>query len=88
MTRTHGRCPKASGWWQKFHVAGTERSPLSLPLRCDGMVAPYSSTGRSRPKASSPWVEQFLLPTLRPGDIVAMDNLSSHKGPAVRRAIR
>ena len=34
------------------------------------------------------WVVQFLVPTLRPGDIVALDNLSSHKGPVIRRAIR
>ena len=34
------------------------------------------------------WIEQFLAPTLRPGDIVVMDNLSSHKNPAIRCAIR
>jgi len=34
------------------------------------------------------YVEQFLLPTLRTGDIVIMDNLGSHKGQAVRRLIR
>ena len=34
------------------------------------------------------YVEQFLLPTLSPGDIVIMDNLGSHKGVAVRKAIR
>jgi transposase len=34
------------------------------------------------------WVTQFLVPTLRPGDIVVLDNLGSHKGVAVRRAIR
>jgi transposase len=34
------------------------------------------------------WVEQFLVPTLRPGDVVILDNLGSHKGQAVRRAIR
>ena len=33
------------------------------------------------------YVEQVLVPVLRPGDIVVMDNLSSHKGPAVRQAI-
>lgn len=33
-------------------------------------------------------VQQFLVPTLKPGDIVIMDNLRSHKGQAVRRAIR
>jgi transposase len=34
------------------------------------------------------WVEQCLVPTLAPGDVVIMDNLGSHKGPGVRRAIR
>ena len=34
------------------------------------------------------WVEQCLVPTLRPGDVVVVDNLGSHKGAAVRRAIR
>jgi transposase len=34
------------------------------------------------------YVEQFLVPTLRPGDIVIIDNLGSHKGKAVRQAIR
>ena len=34
------------------------------------------------------WVVQFLVPTLRPGDIVVLDNLGSHKSVAVRRAIR
>ena len=33
-------------------------------------------------------VEQFLVPTLRPGDVVIMGNLSSHKRPAIRQAIR
>jgi transposase len=34
------------------------------------------------------YVEQLLVPTLKPGDIVIMDNLGSHKGHAVRKAIR
>src|SRR5437016_1076874 len=34
------------------------------------------------------YVEQMLVPTLQPGDIVVMDNLGSHKSPAIRRAIR
>lgn len=34
------------------------------------------------------YVEQVLVPTLRPGDIVILDNLGSHKGKAVRQAIR
>lgn len=34
------------------------------------------------------WVEQCLVPTLKPGDVVILDNLGSHKGKAVRQAIR
>ena len=34
------------------------------------------------------YVEQFLVPTLKPGDVVILDNLGSHKGKAVRQAIR
>ena len=34
------------------------------------------------------WVQTFLVPTLRPGDIVVMDNLGSHRGKPVRQAIR
>ncbi len=34
------------------------------------------------------YVEQFLVPTLRPGDIVVLDNLGSHKSRAVRGAIK
>jgi DDE superfamily endonuclease len=34
------------------------------------------------------YIAQFLVPTLKPGDMVIMDNLGSHKGHAVRRAIR
>ena len=34
------------------------------------------------------YVEQFLVPTLKPGDVVVLDNLGSHKGKAVRKAIR
>ena len=56
-------------------------------LRHDRIDAPASSTDRSRASFTA-WVEQFLVPTLAPGDIVIMDNLGSHKGPAVRDAIR
>ena len=34
------------------------------------------------------WVQRFLVPSLAPGEIVVMDNLASHKRPAVRKAIR
>jgi transposase len=45
-------------------------------------------TGTKPLQVHTAYVEQFLVPTLAPGDIVIMDNLGSHKGQAVRKAIR
>lgn len=57
-------------------------------LRCDGITAPCLLDGPINAETFLAWIVQFLLPTLRRGDIVVMDNLSSHKDPAVRAAIR
>ena len=57
-------------------------------LRHDRVEAPWFSTARSTARASALYVDQVLVPTLQPGDIVIMDNLGSHSGKAVRRAIR
>ena len=57
-------------------------------LRCDGIDAPCVFDGPINGVSFMTYVEQFLVPTLRPGDIVILDNLGSHKGTAVRRAIR
>lgn len=51
------------------------------------MVAPMVLDGPINRIAFQAYVEQVLVPELRPGDIVVMDNLSSHKGPDVRLAI-
>jgi transposase len=57
-------------------------------LRCDRIDAPCVLDGPINGQSFTAWVEQFLVPTLSPGDIVVMDNLGSHKGQAVRQAIR
>ena len=51
------------------------------------MIAPFVLSGPINRTAFEAYVEQVLLPELRPGDIVIMDNLSSHKGPKVRALI-
>jgi transposase len=56
-------------------------------LRLTGMVAPLVLDGPINREAFHAYVNQVLVPELAPGDIVVMDNLGSHKGPAVRRAI-
>ena len=49
---------------------------------------PGWSMGRSTPIASSTYVCDVLVPALRPGDIVVLDNLGSHKGTAIKEAIQ
>ena len=57
-------------------------------LRHDRIDAPCVLDGPINGIGFRAYVEQFLVPTLKPGDIVIMDNLGSHKGHAVRQAIR
>ena len=57
-------------------------------LRHDRIAAPWFIEGPINGESFRLYVEKVLLPTLRPGDIVVMDNLGSHKGKAVRRLIR
>ena len=57
-------------------------------LRCDGLTAPCVFDGPLNGRAFRAYVDQLLLPTLKPGDIVVMDNLGSHKSKAVRHAIK
>ena len=57
-------------------------------LRQDRVDAPWLIDGPINGERFLLYVEKVLSPTLRPGNIVVMDNLGSHKGKAVRRAIR
>jgi transposase len=57
-------------------------------LRHDRIEAPWLLDGPINAERFLVYVEQVLLPSLEPGDVVVMDNLGSHKGQAVRRAIR
>lgn len=57
-------------------------------LRHDRIEAPWLLDSPIDGETFRTYVEEVLLPTLRPGDIVVMDNLGSHKGAAVRRLIR
>lgn len=61
---------------------------LVAALRCDGIVAPCVLRQPVNAISFLAWITQFLLPTLRPGDVVIMDNLSNHKRQAIRAAIR
>lgn len=66
-------------WHTTTFVAGLRRSGVIAPLVLDGPM-----TGQ----AFRAYVEQFLAPELRPGDVVVMDNLAAHKVAGVREAIK
>ncbi len=88
MTRTHGRCARGKRLVAKVPQGHRRTFTFIAGLRCDGITAPCLLDGPVDAESFLAWVTQFLAPTLRPGDIVLMDNLSSHKKPAIRRAIR
>ena len=57
-------------------------------LRCDRIDAPCVFDGPINGESFAAYVDQVLVPALKPGDVVILDNLGSHKGKAVRAAIR
>lgn len=61
---------------------------LLAALRCDRIDAPWVLDGPINGESFRVYVERVLVPALAQGDIVVMDNLGSHKGKAIRRAIR
>lgn len=57
-------------------------------LRCDRLDAPCVFDGPINGQCFRAWIDQQLVATLKPGDIVVLDNLGSHKAKAVRQTIR
>src|SRR5712672_979856 len=88
MTRTHGRAPRGERLVAKVPHGRWRTLTFLAALRCDRIEAPCVIDGPINGESFLAYVEQILVPTLRPGDIVIIDNLGSHKGKAVRRAIR
>jgi len=88
MTRTHGRARRGERLVAKVPHGRWTTMTLIAALRHDRIDAPMVLDGPINGDAFRAWVEQFLIPTLRPGDVVVLDNLGSHKGKAVRQAIR
>jgi transposase len=87
MARRYGRCRRGErlrvsvphGHWKTTTFIG------ALTLR--GFIAPFVIDGPINRLAFETYVEKVLLPELRKGDVVVMDNLPGHKGPNVRQII-
>ena len=87
MVRLRGRCPKGQRLVDRTPYGHWRTSTYIAGLRGDGLIAPAVFDGAINGEGFLAYVEQVLVPALRPGDTVIMDNLSSHKVAGVRRAI-
>jgi transposase len=88
MTRSHGRSPRGVRLVDRVPQGRWRTLTFLAALRCDGLTAPCVFDGPIDGASFRAYVEQVLVPTLRPGDIVILDNLGSHKSQAIRAAIR
>lgn len=87
MARTHGRCLKGERLRMGFPHGHRKTTTLVAGLRNTGMVAPLVIDGPINGEWFEAYVGQVLVPTLKPGDVVTLDNLSSHKRWAAREII-
>jgi transposase len=87
MARTHGRCPVGERLVMAIPHGHWKTTTFVAALRADGLTAPTVVDGAMTGDLFVAYVEQQLVPTLRPGDVVVMDNLSCHKRAGVRAAI-
>ena len=78
MTRRHGRAPRGTRLIAKLPHGRWRTLTFLAALRCDRIAAPCVIDGPINGASFRAYVEQFLLPSLSPGDIVIMDNLGSH----------
>jgi transposase len=88
MAPLRGWAPRGQRLLAKAPFGHWNTMTFVAALRQDRIEAPWLLDGPMNGERFGVYVEQVLVPTLRPDDIVVMDNLSSHKSPAVRRAIR
>lgn len=88
MTPIRGWAPRGQKLVARTPFGHWRTLTFLAALRHDRIDAPCVLDGPINGLSFTAWVEQFLVPTLAPGDIVIMDNLGSHKGAAVRKAIR
>lgn len=86
MTRTHGRAPVG----ERVHGAVPghwDSLTLICALRTSGVTAPVVFQGATDTPAFQSYVEQVLVPALKPDDVVIWDNLKPHKAQAVVAAV-
>ena len=87
MVRTYGRSPKGERLVCPVPHGHWKTTTFVAALRADGLTAPMVIDGAITGDLFVAYVEQILVPTLRPGDVVVLDNLVCHKRAGAREAI-
>lgn len=87
MARRYGRCRRGEPLRADVPHGQWKTTTFVAGFRRTGMVAPLVLDGPINRDAFHTYVGQVLVPEFSPGDVVIMDNLSSHKAPAVREVI-
>jgi transposase len=88
MAPLHGWGPRGQRVIGKAPFGRWKTMTFIAALGLGGIKAPCLFGGPINGEVFLAWVRQSLVPTLKPGKVVIMDNLGSHRGKAVRRAIR
>ena len=88
MAPLRGWCPRGERLRAKAPFGHWLTTTFIAALRCDRIDAPCLFDGPINGDAFLAYVRDLLVPTLSPGDVVIVDNLGSHRGKAVRQAIR
>ena len=87
ITRLYGRAPRGERLVQKVLHGNWKTTTFVAALRHDHVAAPFVLEGAMNGETFRAYVEQFLAPTLKNGDIVFMDNVPVHKVVGVQEAI-
>ena len=87
MIRRYGRAPRGKRLVDKTPHGHWQMTTCIAALTSEGMSTLGTIDGAVNGELFLIWVQEFLAPTLKSGDIVLMDNLACHKNPAVREAI-
>jgi transposase len=87
LLRRYGRSPRGTRLLDHTPCSHWETSTVIAALRFDAVTAPAVFDGPIDNVSFRAYVDQILVPTLQPGDVVVLDNLAVHKHPEVRAAI-
>ena len=87
MVRRYGRSPRGRRVPGQAPYGHWKTTTFVAGLTADGFIAPLVVDGPMNRAIFTAYVQQMLAPELRPGDVLVLDNLSSHKGVEARKAV-